>query len=96
MKNLGDIEKQVLIGTRVHGPCSISCIAKAMGIGGQTVYAAMYRLRKKNLANRIGEARYDVTRMGRRVFDEQSKAVEDLPLLDLQRRPKEEVRNARH
>ena len=64
------LEDRALFALRIYGPCSIAELCKRLGLPSQPVCSAVSRIRIKNLANRIGEAQYDLTRRGRRVFDD--------------------------
>jgi hypothetical protein len=57
---------RVLWGLRIHGPLSICDLTDRIGHDDrQAVYAAVYRLRRDGLADRLGPASYDVTEQGR-------------------------------
>ena len=79
---LGETERQMLIGLRLFGPCSIAALATCSNMGRQQVYAGVYRLRTKNLACRTRRTRYSLTKRGQRVFAELSveHPEHDLPL----------------
>jgi predicted transcriptional regulator len=59
------IRLRVLWGLRIHGPLSICDLADRTGLERQVAYAAVYRLRRDGLADRLGPASYDVTEQGR-------------------------------
>ena len=66
----GPIERELLLTLRVLGPCSIVTLSEPLKLTREQVYAGVSRLRDKNLACRVGYAKYDITKRGRRMFDE--------------------------
>jgi predicted transcriptional regulator len=54
-----------LWGLRIYGPCSNVELARKLGRDREQVYGTVYKLRDLGLAERLGEASYDVTEAGR-------------------------------
>lgn len=57
--------RSCLWGLRIYGPCSNVELARKLGRDREAVYRAVYELREMGLAERTGEASYDVTEAGR-------------------------------
>lgn len=65
-------KRQCFLALRGAGPTSIQKLSELTGLPRTAVYEAVYRLRQENLAKRIGYARYDLTRRGRRIFEDRT------------------------
>lgn len=68
--------KAVLWGLRIYGPCSVLDLSRHTNRERESVYGAVYQLRTLGLADRLGEASYDITEMGRLALE--APAVEDV------------------
>ena len=68
---MSDRDKLILKYLRFSGPCSVHFLQQQIpSLSHGQVYRTLYRLRKGNMAVRANRAVYDITRRGRRVFDE--------------------------
>lgn len=73
-------ERAAILHLRTSGPCSIHTLARLAQIDCEQMYRAVYRLRAKNIASRLGSSTYDLTRRGERVFREMFVEPAALPL----------------
>ena len=71
------IWQKVLQHVRVYGPCSQAEIRRTTGLDRCQVCGAVRALRDEGLVERIDTASYDVTELGRQLFDQ----IEQMPLL---------------
>ncbi len=66
------------IALRIDGPCSIADIVKRTGRSSVSVVGAVYELRDRGLATRLGRASYDITDQGRsELFKQDPQSVMD-------------------
>jgi Mn-dependent DtxR family transcriptional regulator len=74
---MGPAMRDCLWGLRIYGPCSNVELARKLGRDREAVYGSVYKLRELGLADRMGEASYDVTEAGRAFLEGGGEAAAD-------------------